>query len=325
MLGSYHFLNQNEHLADEVMIMKKKSSISRREFFTITGITAAGLFITPEIIAMSGKKPLLRFGMISDSHYADRVTGNRFCQQSLSKVKEFVDLANQKKLDFIIELGDFKDQDIIPIEINTLKYLSDIESVFQKFDGPTFHVLGNHDMDSISKKQFLEGVVNTGISSEKGFYSFYLNRVHFIVLDANYTIDGTGYDRGNFDWKESFIPTPQLNWLKEELNSNEFPTIVFVHQNLDESESKEHNCNVQNAAEVRRILEQSEKVLCVFQGHIHKEIYNYINGIHYYSVNAVVDGDGPENNAYQIVTIYKNGSLIVDGFRRASYRSFPCK
>jgi hypothetical protein len=35
-------------------------------------------------------------------------------------------------------------------------------------------------------------------------------------------------------------------------------------------------------------------------------------------VNAVVDGDGPENNAYMIVDVYKDGNLKIDGFRRAT-------
>jgi hypothetical protein len=35
-------------------------------------------------------------------------------------------------------------------------------------------------------------------------------------------------------------------------------------------------------------------------------------------VNAVVDGDGPNNSAYMIVEFYKDGSLKIDGFRRAT-------
>jgi len=38
---------------------------------------------------------------------------------------------------------------------------------------------------------------------------------------------------------------------------------------LDDSKSKTQS--VKNAVEVRQILEQSGKVLCVFQGHVHKE------------------------------------------------------
>ena len=85
-------------------------------------------------------------------------------------------------------------------------------------------------------------------------------------------------------------------------------------------DSKNVKQAVQNAAEVKQILEQSGNVLCVIQGHVHEERYNLINGIHYYSVNAVVDGDGPENNAYMIIDVYKNGNLKIDGFRRGTDR-----
>jgi len=34
----------------------------------------------------------------------------------------------------------------------------------------------------------------------------------------------------------------------------------------------------------------------------------------------VVDGDGPENSAYMIVDVYEDGSLKMDGFRRATDR-----
>lgn len=255
--------------------------------------------------------------MLSDIHYANREPdGIRHYQQSLTKVQEAIDQMNQEKLDFVIELGDFKDQDAAPNEANTLKYLTDIESVFQKFNGPTYHVLGNHDMDGISKQQFLERVENTAIPKTKSYYSFNREKIHFVVLDGNFTKEGKAYDHGNFTWDEASIPETEINWLKEDLKQNQFPVIVFIHQMLDDSKNVKQA--VQNAAEVRQILEQSGKVICVFQGHVHEERYNRINGIHYYSVNAVVDGDGPENSAYMIVDVYKDGSLKIDGFRRAT-------
>jgi len=257
--------------------------------------------------------------MLSDVHFANREpAGERFYQQSLAKVQEAIDRMNREKLDFVIELGDFKDQDTVPNEANTLNYLTDLESVFQQFNGPTYHVLGNHDMDGISKQQFLERIENTGISGTKSYYSFNKKKIHFVVLDGNFTKEGKAYDHGNFSWDDSFVPESQINWLKEDLKGNNLPVIVFVHQML--SPSRDVKLEVQNAAEVRQVLEQSGMVLCVFQGHVHEESYNLINGIHYYSVNAVVDGDGPENNAYMIVDIYKDGSLKIDGFRRAADR-----
>jgi len=297
--------------------MSENWTLSRRKFLGITGTTAVGLVISPELFAKSRQKPIIRFGMISDVHYANRESaGTRFYNQSLGKVQEAIDRMNQEKLDFAIELGDFKDQDAVPNEANTLKYLDDIESVFQKFKGPTYHVLGNHDMDGISKQQFLERVENTDIPKTESYYSFSRKGIHFVVLDGDFTKDGKAYNHGNFSWDDSFIPESQINWLKDDLKENRLPVIVFVHQML--GNWRDVKLEVQNAAAVRQILEQSGKVLCVFQGHVHEESYNLINGIPYYSVNAVVDGDGPENSAYMIVDIYKDGSLKIDGFRRAT-------
>lgn len=137
-------------------------------------------------------------------------------------------------------------------------------------------------------------------------------------MDADFTKEGKDYDHGNFSWDDSFVPASQITWLKDDLNGNHLPVIVFVHQML--SPSRDVKLEVQNSAEVRKVLEESGKVLCVFQGHVHEETYNHINGVHYYSVNAVVDGDGTENNAYMIVDVYKDGSLKIDGFRRATDR-----
>ena len=299
--------------------MPEKWSLSRRKFIGIAGTTVAGLIISPNVFAKPDAKPILRFGMISDIHYADREpAGNRFYRQSLSKVKDAVDEMNRQKVDFMIELGDFKDQDAVPNEAHTLKYLTDIESVFQKFNGPTYHVLGNHDTDGISKQQFLERVENTGIPNTESYYSFSRKGIHFVVLDGDFTKEGKAYDHGNFTWDDASIPAEEMDWLKADLKRNKLPVIVFIHQMLDES--KDVKQAVQNAVEVRQILEQAGNILCVIQGHVHEERYNLINGIPYYSVNAVVDGDGPENSAYMIVDIYKNGRLKIEGFLRATDR-----
>jgi predicted phosphodiesterase len=301
--------------------MIKNIPITRRRFLAVTGTTAAGLLISGQLPATSINKPQLRIGMVSDIHYADAdPSGTRFYREALPKVKEFIEMANRERLDFIIELGDLKDQDKVPNESNTLRYLTDIEAVFQQFNGHVYHVLGNHDMDSISKEQFLSHVVNTGISASQSYYSFNKRGFHFVVLDANFTKEGKSYDHGNYVWTDAFIPPEQVDWLKNDLKSNKLPVIVFIHQMLDESLELIH-CP-KNAGEIREILEESGKVICVFQGHVHKENYNLINKIHYYSVNAVVDNKGMENNSYMIVDVFKDKRIVVNGFRHASTREF---
>ncbi|MHC4627780.1 MAG: metallophosphoesterase, partial [Planctomycetota bacterium] len=74
---------------------------------------------------------------------------------------------------------------------------------------------------------------------------------------------------------------------------------------------------IKNAEQVRKILEGSGKVLAVFQGHHHAGSYAHLAGIHYYTLKALVEGTGPENNSYAIAEVLPDGSITVTGYRRA--------
>ena len=263
----------------------------------------------------------MRFGIVTDCHYADAdPAGTRFYRESLWKLAECVARMNAQRVDFLIELGDFKDQDRPPVESRTLAHLQAAEAVFQEFSGPRYHVLGNHDMDSISKRQLLSHVENTGIDSDRSYYSFDVKGLHCIVLDANYTADGRDYDHGHFDWMDANVPARELDWLRGDLARSYRPVVVFIHQLLDGTGS----VYVKNAPEVRQILESSGKVLAVFQGHHHAGAYSCIGGIHYYTLKAMVEGHGRDNNAYAIVEMQRDRSLIVTGYRRASSVELMC-
>ena len=300
------------------MFHKQRWIIDRRIFLKSSALALAGMTLTQ--FSCSGpagrnRRPgTVRFGVVTDCHYANADTvGTRFYRHSLDKLGDCVGLMNAQQVDFLVELGDFKDQDSPPDEQKTLSYLRVVESVFRRFDGPTYHVLGNHDVDSISKTQFLTNIENTGVDPGRSYYSFDYNGVHFVVLDANYKSDGTNYDHGNFDWTNANIPPSELQWLRQDLTASRRAVIVLIHQLLDGTGPY----YVKNAAEVRQILEQSGKVLAVFQGHYHEGSYSRIEGIHYYTLKAMVEGPGPENNSYAIVEVRPDMSIIVTGYRKA--------
>ena len=310
--------------------------ITRRVFLKASAASLTSLAVGPLIPAAAGTSlPLrrqghtfagsrpntARFGIVTDSHYATRHYSNRFCSESLDKMTECIELMNKQEVDFLIELGDFKDEDSPAVEENTISYLQAIEAIFRQFRGSIYHVLGNHDMDSISKSQFLANVENKGIAPDALNYSFDLKGLHFVILDANYTSDGADYDHGNFDWTDANIPASELGWLKQDLASVDGPVIVFVHQRLDGT--GDHYVN--NAADVRRILETSGKVLAVFQGHDHTGGYTEIQGIHYYTLRAMVVGSGAENNSYAIVEVHSDRSITVSAYRKAVRKEFPAR
>ena len=291
--------------------------ISRRSFLRIAaGVGLGTLSCAPGRMRMAGLRPV-RFGMVTDCHYADTdAAGTRFYRESLDKLSECVARMNAEQVDFLVELGDLKDQDKSPAEDKTLTYLRAVESVLQQFQGPTYHVLGNHDVDSLSKQQFLSCVDNTGIEAGRSYYSFDVKGLHCIVLDANYGADGRDYDHGNFSWTTAHVAAHEIDWLKRDLASCRRPTIVFIHQLLGGTGP----VSVKNAARVRRVLESSGYVLAVFQGHHHEGAYVRINGIHYYTLKAVVESHGPENNSYAIVEVHADHGLIVTGYRKAVSR-----
>lgn len=255
-------------------------------------------------------RPVLRFGLVTDSHYADIDTrGTRHYRESISKMAECTGRLNREQVDFIMHLGDFKNG----APENNLDHLALFESVYATFRGPRYHVLGNHDMDRLSKPLVQSVITNSGIASSRTWYSFVHSGVRLVVLDANFRTDGTAYDSGNFDWTDTFIPEHQLQWLSDELRGSEEPVIVFVHQLLD-GDGQSHD--VKNASEVRQVLGSDGRVLAVFQGHQHNGQYRQIDGIHYVTLQAMVEGSGPANNAYSMVEVFDDGSVELTGFRR---------
>lgn len=255
-----------------------------------------------------------RFGMVTDVHYADIDSrGSRHYRQSMMKLQECVAHMISEDVDFLIELGDFKDFADGETEETTLAHLDAVENELRQFGGPLYHVLGNHDVDNITKQQFLDRVENTDIPRDRSFYAFNRSGVRFIVLDANFRGDGAPYSKGDFDWTDTHIPPRELEWLKEELRITHRPVVVFIHQPLD-GEGPEY---VKNAPEVRNVLESAKRVLAVFQGHRHDGGISRIEGINYYTLPAMVEGSGPENSAYAVVRIESDLTLSITGRRKA--------
>jgi len=298
-------------------------TITRREFLKGSSLFVAGLSSGASLALAdtTDSKAKLSFGIVTDAHYADQnPRGARRYRESIAKMTECVTLMNDKKVDFLVELGDFKDCGKPVVEAAALKFLSAIEEVYGQFKGPRYHVLGNHDCDGVSKEQFLARVENTGIQKGSSYYSFDSKGVHFVVLDACFDAKGIDYDHGKFNWTDTNIPPKELAWLKKDLASSSGPVIAFVHQRLDLTDStpKGHRCvHVKNGPEIQQVLQDSKRALAVFQGHHHAGHYSHIKGIHYYTLKAMVEGPGEKNNSYAIVDVHPDKSIVVTGYRKA--------
>jgi alkaline phosphatase len=285
--------------------------LSRRAFLQNSTLCLAGLGGGKVLAADSDAKPLLRIGLMTDLHYADKEpTTTRFYREALAKLDEAVEVMNREKPALVIELGDFIDQaDSVDREI---EWLRTMESHFARLSMPRHYVLGNHCVGTLTKEEF---AANTKASGS--FESFEAAGVTFVILDSCFRSDSTPYSRKNFNWQDSNVPKEELSWIETQLSKASGPVIVLAHQRLDAD--KAHA--VQNASEVRSLLEKSGKVLAVFQGHSHKNDYQQIAGIHYTTLVAMVEGSGAENNGYTMLDVLSDGSLRLNGFRRQVKRT----
>ena len=292
---------------------------SRRLFVEGFGSFTAFALVGCEL-RKKGDEPIVRFGMVTDCHYADipyakrpYPVGDAAYKESAVKLMECVAVMGREAPAFLIELGDFKDAG--PDKAATLGYLKKIEAVFRGFKGPRYHVLGNHDFDRLNKTEFLANISNHGQEKAEAHYSFSFNGVKFVVLDACYNARFEDYRPGNWKWTDANVPPAELEWLEKELASAPGHAIVFCHQCLDPEADPNHL--TKNAAAVRAVIEKSGKVKAVFTGHQHSGRIGSVNGITYYSLRALVLNSGEEENGYALVEVFPSGGIAVTGYRKA--------
>jgi 3',5'-cyclic AMP phosphodiesterase CpdA len=115
----------------------------------------------------------------------------------LERVSAFVAAMAKARVDFILQLGDF----VWPAPANR-RFLE----AWNAFDGPRYHVLGNHDMDEgYTREQTVAFCEMPAMH-----YAFTAGPIRGLVLDGNEPGGkAAGYRR--------FMGSEQLAWLEREL------------------------------------------------------------------------------------------------------------
>lgn len=202
----------------------------------------------------------LKFGLISDVH-------KDIIHDADERLTAFVQEMQQSQVQAIMQMGDF----CIP-KMSNLGFMH----IWNQFDGPRFHIIGNHDTDGGYKRS--DTVKYYGMPDR--YYSFDLHGFHFIVLDANDIPPG---HRGGYP---SFIGPEQVEWLKDDLNKTELNTFVFSHQSL------ERPLCIKNQQQVRDIIANAKnsndknKVAACFNGHWHIDHIRTIESVPYIHINS---------------------------------------
>lgn len=237
-------------------------------------------------------KKTVKFGAIADLHVQLTATGER-------NVKEFLKVCREENVDFVVQLGDFC------MPEGDRKLCADysvndrVLEMYNGFEKPSFHVFGNHDMDTRTKEEMLE---YWGAKNDKPYYSFDMNEYHFVVLDPNFMKIGDefiSYGMGSYYAHSGshapekpvlpYLPDEQLEWLKEDLAKTPYPTVLFSHQRLMEDENIICNHDaIRNYADLKKITDNApNKVILSVNGHEHLDYVQKFGNTWYYSLNAV--------------------------------------
>lgn len=257
----------------------------------------------------------MKFAILNDIHYGEEERIDNGVIRKFSKQAEELtisaleDLNNSIKPEFIVVLGDLIESKDSKTDSKNLKFMKNV--LESNSNSPLFYCFGNHEQRKLDSN-YVKNIL--GMKNE--YYSFDVEEYHFIVL---YSIEVLG---SQLEDSYNYINEKQIKWLKNDLKNTSKKTFIFVHhclsdQNLDGNSyfnNKENNCLIRNREEIRNIIEESDKVICVFNAHIHWNRVDIHNSISYITLQSLVENEenrGVPANAYTIVSINKD-NLIVE-------------
>lgn len=155
---------------------------------------------------------------------------------------------------------------------------------------------GNHDLVDMTKAEVLTSVSETSLN-----YTAEISDYLIVSLDAMYENDGTSFGgTGQLGAGSGYIPKEELDWLENVLELTNRKVIIFLSAVIDEISLEgsywgEYPASfVSNRAEVRKVLEDSEKVVAVFQANFHWSNSMKINGIPYFHIRCLVGDENKE-------------------------------
>ena len=214
----------------------------------------------------------IKFGIITDIH-------RDLTPDADERLETFMKRVDEENPDFLISLGDFA---------HALPANEQFPKRFASSKVQAFHVLGNHEMDRVDKKE-----ATAFLNMPSPYYSFDIGGYHCVVLDPNYIYDSgkfINYEKGNyfqFGGRVSYLSDDQCDWIENDLRKTNLPVFLFSHQSLLHDSG-----GIPNRAYIQRILEIEnercgyQKVLGCFSGHHHLDFFRTMSGIHYFSINS---------------------------------------
>jgi len=273
------------------------------------------------------------FGVFNDVHASDQCnnpSSNRYCSEWETKLDLVISKFNGmlcKGFDFSVSNGDFTDEEgcgnaCAETKDQVIATLQAQVSKINNLIAKHHYCLGNHELFKLTKDEFMSYV---GME-DKYYYVDVGSSFRIIILDAQYD-PATNEDRGAENYSVGHIPPSERDWLENEALNTSRRCIVFCHQLLCAGGDFSSNYYVDNAEEIRSILENAGNVIAVINAHLHQNYYEVTNGIPYFVTEAHVDSSGLSKASYASFWAFDNGAIGMLGDRginsRVSSSSLP--
>ena len=225
----------------------------------------------------------MKFGLFTDVHYTLKPHENSPRRQTLGmqRIREAFAAFEKAGVDAVLCTGDLVDYNYDRAMTRGFfdEALSFIRSAGLKF----IFVPGNHDYAELRAQDFIA----RGLPLPP--YTVDFPGLRIVALDSNFDAKGNRSDQSDAPWYETKLPDWELEFLKKTLDETPDRAIVMLHQDLDDAVEQRHI--LFNAADARRIIEESGKVPLVIEGHYHSGADHVIGGVRYLTQQAMCDGD----------------------------------
>lgn len=294
----------------------------------------------------NGKQPLASLGVISDVQYADIPDGRsflgvpRYYRNSLHVLQRAVEKWNEEEVKFIINFGDIVDG-FCPKD-QSLAAVKNIVNEFSLFNGPVYHMIGNHCLYNLPRDRLLP-MLNIPSHDLHAYYDFSpVPEYRFVVLDG-YDISAIGWPKDHpktvkamdFLWDRNpnsdknspngllgrdrrflmfngAVGKEQMEWLDrvlQDATSFNQKVVVCCHLPLDPQASS-NEALLWNYNEVMDLIHRYDCAKVCLAGHDHKGGYSLdSHGVHHRILEAALECP-PGTNAFGHIDLYQNGLLL---------------
>lgn len=196
----------------------------------------------------------LIIGIIADAHSGQEYGFSRLGSATWS-------LNNYVAPNIVVDLGDLIESRLNYKSIKKSAAIEDYKRASYLISRyfPVYHVIGNHEVLSLSKADI------QNLTGRKNYFSVKINGYNIIILDSNYNKNETSVDAKHADnfIYDGALPEKQVGWLENQVKNNN-NNIIFVHHPFYE---------LTNRSKVEDIIKENKKrIILIANGHKHPKV-----------------------------------------------------